>query len=158
MHRLAKVAVAVSAGALVLTGCTSTDEPRGPQGPTGYELATTLENGAHVWWDRGDESGMTDLIVTRGAGGVIDSCLGKAPLLCFVGPEESRMALIIAPPQATGGVVHYFGEDIPLQLGTGPTAEQDAVLAASMPPEHLDDAAGWTYEVVDAAGGVVMSR
>jgi len=153
VRRFAIRAAAVVAAALVLTACASGDEePAQPQGPNGYTLSADLEDGYALWWDRSPESGLTDLIATGPEGRIIGSCLGMPGEICFIGPQEGRMGLVIAEPAAASGVIHFFGQDVPLVVGTGPAEDDPAVLAVRLPQDRPDPEAGWSIELADASG------
>lgn len=158
MRRTTTRIAAVIAASLLLAGCAAADEePTGPVGPNGYTLVAQIEAGTSIWWDRSDESGLTDVIATRDEDRIVGSCLGAAPQHCFVGPEEDRVLLVIAPETATGGTATYFGTEVPLTLAEGPSGDEARVLAAIM-PARVEPEAGWGLVVTDAAGAPVMEQ
>ena len=76
---------------LALAGCASAEpESAAPEGPNGYSLAGTFDDGSMLWWDGGAESGLTDLILEDAEGRMFASCLGTGPLLCVGGTDEAR--------------------------------------------------------------------
>lgn len=153
MHRLAKAAAAALAATVVLVGCAAADDERtAPQGPNGYTNAADLGDGYHLWWDRSTESGLSDVIATNPENRIVGSCLGMPGELCFVGPQDGRMALLIADPPAARGVIHFYGQDVELAPGSGPGAEDPAVFGVRLPQEHANPDAGWSIELFDADG------
>ncbi|HET8867916.1 MAG TPA: hypothetical protein VFM87_06255 [Agrococcus sp.] len=153
MRRLALRAAAVIAATLVLAGCAAAEEtPPELQGPNGYTAAADLGDGFHLWWDRSPESGKSDLIATDPDGRIVGSCLGMPGEICFIGPQDGRMGLVIADPAAERGVIHFYGQDVELTPGTGPGEEDPAVFAVRLPQERPDEDAGWSIELFDASG------
>lgn len=153
MRRVAMRAAAVIAATLVLAGCAAAEEePPALQGPNGYTEAADLGDGFHLWWDRSPESGKSDLIATDPEQRIIGSCLGMPGELCFIGPQDGRMGLLIAPPEAERGVIHFYGQDVELVPGAGPGADDPAVFAVRLPPEHENPDAGWNIELFDESG------
>lgn len=149
--------VAVAAATLLLAGCASAEEePSGPQGPNGYTLSATLDDGTLLWDDMSDGSGMTDLILESPEGRFIHSCLGQAPMICWDDPLEPTVLLVIAPVGATEAQLSWYGESWPLTVGTPLNAEAPAVFALVLPDYEPNDQ-GWRLEVTDAAGEVVMT-
>ncbi|WP_405217647.1 hypothetical protein [Agrococcus sp. Ld7] len=157
MRRFAMRATAVIAASLLLAGCAAADEPdSGPPPPNGYELSATLDDGTLLWNDRSDGSGMTDLMLESPEGRFVHSCLGNAPLICWDDPEEPSMLLVIAPTGATTAELTWYGQTYPLTAGTPVGDEAPAVFALVL-PEYEPNDEGWTLEVKDAAGEVVMT-
>lgn len=154
MHRLAKVATAALATIVVLAGCAATEqEERGPEGPNGYSFAAALDDGHELWWDRGSESGLTDLVLEDAAGARTNSCLGEGPLLCVAGLDDTYGVLVIAPEGAERAVMYWFGQEIELTRGAVPDAEAPPVFAGVMPAFEAGE--GYRVEVFDANGDVI---
>jgi hypothetical protein len=150
-------AVALTAG-LALAGCASgtPDESAAPEGPNGYQLSASFDDGSMLWWDAGDESGVTDLILEDAGGRMFASCLGRGPLLCVGGTDEARGALVIAPPGAERAVMHWYGQDVELTRGEAIPADAPPVFAGVMPPVGAEGS--YSVEAFDAAGAVVMTQ
>jgi hypothetical protein len=153
VHRLAKVVTAVLAATVVLAGCAGADaRPSAPQGPNGYTNAADLGDGYILWWDRSPESGLSDVIATDSKAHIVGSCLGMPGEICFVGPQTGRISLVIADPTAARGVIHFYGQDVELERGEGPGAEDPAVFGVRLPQERPNPDAGWSIELFDANG------
>lgn len=156
LRRTAPLAAAVIAVSLALAGCASAEpESAAPEGPNGYSLAGTFDDGSMLWWDGGAESGLTDLILEDADGRMFASCLGTGPLLCVGGTDEARGALVIAPAGAERAVMHWYGQDVELERGESPS-DAPPVFAGVMPPVAAEGS--YTVEVFDAAGAVVMTQ
>lgn len=155
MRRFALSATAVIAASLLLAGCATADEPQRPQGPNGFTLAAALGEGYQLWWDRSRGSGLTDLIVTGPEGGITGSCLGMPGELCFVGPQDNRIGILVADPEAERGVLHFYGSDVELVAGDGPGDEDPSVFAVLLPSERPNPDAGYSIELFDATGAAV---
>lgn len=152
MRRIAMRAAAVAAASLVLAGCAGTqDAAPTADGPNGYTLAADLGDGYHLWWDRSQGSGLTDLIAIGPQQQIIGSCLGHAGQLCFVGPSDGRISLVIADPAAETGVIHFYGQDVQLVTGEGPGDDDPSVFAVRLPEERPNPDAGWSVELFDAS-------
>lgn len=149
---------AVIAVSVALAGCASAEpeQPAAPEGPNGYVLSAALDDGSMLWWDGGEESGLTDLILEDADGRMFASCLGTGPLLCVSGPETSRGALVIAPAGAERAVMHWYGQDVELVRGENTAADSPPVFAGVMPPVPAEGA--YSLEVFDGAGAVVMAQ
>ncbi|KAA6430535.1 hypothetical protein FQ330_12475 [Agrococcus sediminis] len=158
MRRTALRAAALIAASLVLVGCASGDPeaPAEAQGPNGYELAATLDDGSELWSDRSPESGLTDLILETPEGRMIHSCLGSGPLMCWDDPLEPAMLLVIGPPEGTAATLSWYGESLPLTAGEREADDAPSVFALVLPDYEANDQ-GWRLEVTDAAGAVVMT-
>ncbi|GEK81052.1 hypothetical protein [Agrococcus baldri] len=157
MRRFAIRAAAVIAATLVLAGCAGTEqEQRGPEGPNGYSLSATFDDGSMLWWDRSPESGLTDLIVTDSTGFRSGTCLSGEPLYCVAGPSEAQVVLVIAPEGAERAVMSWFGEDVELVRGETSGEGAPPVFGGVMPPP-ADLEAGYHLEVLDGAGEVVFT-
>ncbi|WAC65312.1 hypothetical protein OVA14_07935 [Agrococcus sp. SL85] len=156
MRRTTTRIAAVIAASLLLAGCASTEpEPTQPAGPNGYALAAGFPDGHNLWYDVGDETGLTDLILEDSAGRAITSCLGNGPLLCVAGPDDAYGVLVIAPEGAERAVMTWFGQEVELTRGEGPAEGQPPVFGGVMPPFSNSD--GYSLEVFDGAGAVVMT-
>jgi hypothetical protein len=158
VRRTAMRVAAVITVSLALAGCAGAEPERSaaPDGPNGYTLSASLDDGSILWWDGGDESGLTDLILEDPDGRMFASCLGTGPLLCLGGPEAARGALVIAPAGAERAVMHWYGQDVELVRGENTPAEAPPVFAGVMPPVVPDGA--YSLEVFDGAGAVVMAQ
>lgn len=145
---------------LVLTGCASGAEERTrPQGPNGYALSATLDDGSLLWWDRSPESGMTDLIVFDAEGQRAGSCLSGEPAYCIEGPGDAQVVLVIGPAGSQRAVMQWYGEEVELVRGELPAGAGDdalPVFGAVMPPP-ADQEQGFHLDVLDDAGEVVFS-
>jgi hypothetical protein len=148
---------AVIAASVALAGCASAEpeQPAAPEGPNGYSLSASLDDGSMLWWDAGEESGLTDLILEDADGRMFASCLGTGPLLCIGGPEAARGALVIAPAGAERAVMHWYGQDVELVRGQS-TPDAPPIFAGVMPPVLPEG--GYSLEVFDGAGAVVMAQ
>lgn len=154
--RMRSIAV-LSAAALMLVGCSSgaeSGEP--PQGPNGYTLSTTAADGSVLWWDRSEESGLTDLILEDPQGRFLASCLGAGPLLCVAGPEASKGVLVIAPAGAERAVMTWYGQQVELVRGESVPADAPPVFVGVMPPALAEG--GYSLQVLDGAGAVIMAQ
>lgn len=158
VRRTATRVAVVIAASLALAGC-ATAEPEqsaAPEGPNGYTLSASLTDGSILWWDGGEESGLTDLILEDADGRMFASCLGTGPLLCVGGTDEARGVLVIAPAGAERAVMHWYGQDVELVRGEHTAAESPPVFAGVMPPVVAEGT--YTVEVFDGAGAVVMAQ
>lgn len=157
MRRIAMRATAVIAASLLLAGCAAADESTsGPPAPNGYALSATLDDGTMLWNDRSDGSGLTDLMLESPEGRFVHSCLGQAPMICWDDLAAPTMLLLIAPTGATTAELTWYGQTYPLTAGTPLDDEAPAVFALVLPDYEPNDE-GWTLEVKDAAGEVVMT-
>jgi hypothetical protein len=158
LRRTALRIAAVMTAALVLAGCASGDAetPEAPQGPNGYTLSASSPDGSVLWWDRSDESGLTDLILEDPDGRFLASCLGAGPLLCVAGPDASKGVLVIAPAGAETATVTWFGQPVELTRGEGVPADAPPVFVGVMPPVAAEG--GYSLQVLDAAGTVIMAQ
>lgn len=157
LRRIAPLAAAVIAASLALAGCASAEPERAaPEGPNGYTLSATFDDGAALWWDGGTESGLTDLMLEDADGRIVASCLGTGPLLCVGGTDEARGALVIGPAGAERAVMHWYGQDVELQRGENTPDDAPPVFAGVMPPVGAEGS--YTVEVFDGAGAVVMAQ
>ncbi len=145
---------------LVLTGCAGGGGERSrAQGPNGYSLSATFEDGSLLWWDRSPESGMTDLIVLDASGQRSASCLAGEPAYCVEGQSGSQVVLVIGPAGSQRAVMQWFGQEVELVRGELPAdAGDDAlpVFGGIMPPP-ADEEQGYHLDVLDDAGEVVFS-
>lgn len=158
MPRTALGLAAVLAAGLMLAGCASgeSDKEQEAQGPNGYTLSATSPDGSVLWWDRSPESGLTDLILEDPDGRYLASCLGTGPLLCVAGPDTAKGVLVIAPTGAERAIVNWFGQDIELTRGENVPADAPPVFVGVMPPIAAEG--GYTLQVLDGAGAVIMSQ
>lgn len=157
MRRTALRLAAVMTAALALAGCASGDaETAEPQGPNGYTMSASSADGSVLWWDRSDESGLTDLILEDPDGRFLASCLGAGPLLCIEGPDASKGVLVIAPAGAERAVMGWFGQEIELTRGENVPADAPPVFVGVMPPVLPEGT--FTLQVLDAAGAVIMAQ
>lgn len=159
MRRFTTRAAAVIAATLVLAGCASADDgqPSGPEGPNGYELAATFDEGSTLWWDRSTESGLTDLIVEDPSGRIAHSCLGTGPQYCWDSFSEPTTLLVIAPPEAERATLTWYGNPFELERGEISGPEAPPVFGFVL-PEYTGTEDGWRLEVFDGAGAVVMTQ
>jgi hypothetical protein len=149
--------VALCTATLLLAGCSSGgDGEQQVQGPHGYTLAARSPEGSLLWWDRSPESGLTDLILEDPDGRFLASCLGAGPLLCVVGPDAAKGALVIAPAGAQRAVMTWFGQEIELTRGDNVPDDAPPVFVGVMPPAQAEG--GYSLQVFDGAGTVVMSQ
>lgn len=157
MRRFAMRAAAVIAATLVLVGCAGADaEQEGPEGPNGYRLSASFDDGSHLWWDRSPQSGLTDLIVIDSTGYRSASCLSDEPIYCMAGPNEAKVVLVIGPEGAERAVMQWFGTEV--ELTRGDTGGDDAPpVFAGIMPEFADSEAGFHLDVLDGAGEVVFT-
>ncbi|MET4099455.1 hypothetical protein ABIB37_001692 [Agrococcus sp. UYP10] len=153
-----RVAAVVLAVGLALAGCASgtPEQDAAPEGPNGYTLSASFDDGSMLWWDGGDESGLTDLILEDEGGRMFASCLGRGPLLCVGGTDEARGALVIGPAGAERAVMHWYGTDVELVRGEQTPDDAPPVFAGVMPPVGAEGS--YSVEVFDAAGAVVMTQ
>lgn len=158
MRRTATRVAAVIAVSLALAGCASAEpeQPTEPEGPNGYTLSASLDDGSMLWSDAGEESGLTDLILEDADGRMFASCLGTGPLLCIGGPETARGALVIAPAGAERAVMQWYGQEVELVRGESTAPDAPPVFAGVMPPVLAEG--GYSLEVFDGAGTVVMAQ
>lgn len=149
---------AVIAVSVALAGCASAEpeQSAAPEGPNGYTLVANLDDGSMLWWDTGDESGLTDLILEDAEGRMSASCLGTGPLLCIGGPETARGVLVIAPAGAERAVMQWYGQEVELVRGEGTAPDAPPVFAGVMPPVLPEG--GYSVAVFDGAGAVVMAQ
>lgn len=158
MRRTVLRAAAVISASLLLAACAS-GEPEAPaeaQGPNGYRLAATLDDGSELWSDRSPESGLTDLILEAPEGRMIHSCLGAAPLMCWDNPLQPSVLLVIGPPEGSAATLTWYGESYPLTAGEREADDAPSVFALVLPPYEPNEQ-GWQLEVTDASGAVVMT-
>ncbi|MGM1030282.1 MAG: hypothetical protein ACQEWM_10540 [Actinomycetota bacterium] len=157
MRRTAPLAAAAIAVSLALVGCGSSEpESTAPDGPNGYTLSATFDDGSILWWDGGDETGLTDLMLEDADGRMFASCLGTGPLLCVGGTDEARGALVIGPAGAERAVMQWYGQEVELQRGENTPEDAPPVFAGVMPPVTGEGA--YSVEVYDGAGAVIMAQ
>lgn len=130
---LAAVAVVAIAGSLAACAPAADEEESTGGGPNGYELLDTVD-GVEVWYDRGEESGMTDVILMI-ENRIVGSCLGKGTTVCLQGDVAVQPYVIgIVPP--TTAVAQAGWQDVlyDLQGLPGTEADADQVFFVAVPP------------------------
>ena len=158
--KLATAAMAcIGAGALLLTGCTGSASTDTTSPFRGFENVGELETGQTVWYDKGSESGMSNVIIAEDYLRVL-SCLGEPTLICNNNKRaEGQLMAIIAEEGTERLVVTYAGEEVELQRMATPehTDEPALVFAGKMPP-FTGDNFSWSFKGYNADGEEVWSK
>ena len=145
-------------GLAVLTGCTGqADLPQSPF--VGFENVGQLGD-YDIYYDKGAESGMNDVIIADGSHRVL-SCLGQPLNICYDGNPEGELIIVIAEEGTETTMLDYNGEEIEMQKTEAPEHVDDAppVFVTQAPPKGEDtEGFSWSWKGLDANGEELWTK
>lgn len=147
-----------SACAIALTGCTGEVDNRDSTPFRGFERVGEV-NDYTVWYDRGAESGLSNVLIADGNHRLV-SCLGEPLLICYDSNRSGGQLIIVIATEDTESVtVDFAGEDVELALMDDPENKEDAppIFAGQAPPFD-GDGFSWTFYGYDADGEELWTR
>ena len=146
------------ASVMALTGCMGQTELQ-TEPFIGFENVGTIE-GLDVYYDKGSESGMSDIIIADGERRVL-ACLGEPLLICYDGNPEGELIIVIAEEGTEQTILDYNGEEIEMMKTEVPadTDEAPPVFVAKAPPKDEDaDGFSWSWRGLDANGEELWTK
>lgn len=152
------LAALACASLAVLTGCTGqADLPQEPF--IGFENVGELGE-FDIYYDKGAESGMSDVIIAEGNHRVF-SCLGEPLLICYDDNPDGELIIVIAEEGTEQTILDYNGEEIEMQKAEAPQNVDDAppVFVTQAPPNGEDtEGFSWSWRGLDANGEELWTK
>ncbi|MGO1392960.1 hypothetical protein [Agrococcus casei] len=127
----------------------------------GFEPVGSIDETYDVYYDKGTESGMHDVIIAEGDHRVL-SCLGEPVLICYDGDKsgEGELIIVIAEEGTETTILDYNGEEIEMQKTETPAdIESPAPVFVTQAPV-LEDREGfsWSWRGLDANGEELWTK